>query len=168
MGLLNLINPLEGIRSLKALVKDVMNYRFYRKQIKSIDDAGFFKPKKMRTDWLRRVYYVVNLEPELQLATGDLIDLEKSRVFDSVSKIQGIFADRNLTEIVKVSSKRIKSDEYYAYLVTIEYQIESEWLDLIKTSILGAICYYSVHFGIMVSENWEALNYSISHLLNSK
>ena len=101
MGLLNLLNPIEAIDAVRTIVKDLMNYRFYRKQIKVIEAAGIFKTKKMRVDWLCRVYYVVNLEPELQLATGDLIDLEKSRVFESVSKIQGIFADRNLTEIVE-------------------------------------------------------------------
>lgn len=168
MGLLNLINPIEGIRSVKSIVKDLVNYHFYRKQIKSIDEAGYFKTKKIRTDWLSRVYYVVNLEPELQLATGDLLDLEKSRVFDSVSKIQGLFADRNLTEIVKVSSKRIKTDDYYAYLVTIQYQIESVWIDLIKPAILGTILYWAIHLGIKISENWEGLFSYLNHLVNSK
>jgi hypothetical protein len=102
MGLLNLLNPIEAIDAVRTIVKDLTNYRFYRKQIKAIEAAGIFRTKKMRVDWLCRVYYVVNLEPELQLATGDLIDLEKSRVFESVSRIQGIFADRNLTEIVDV------------------------------------------------------------------
>lgn len=168
MGLLNLINPVEGVQSIKRLAQDIINYRFYRKQIRSIEAAGFFKPKKMRVDYLCRVYYVVNLEPELQLATGDLIDLEKSRVFESVAKLQGIFADRNLVEIVDVSSKRIKNEDYYAYLVTVKYKVDSEWIDCLKAVVLGALGYYAIHLGIELGENWNAWKTLISQKLNSK
>lgn len=168
MGLLNLLNPIEAIDAVRTIVKDLTNYRFYRKQIKAIEDAGIFRTKKMRVDWLCRVYYVVNLEPELQLATGDLIDLEKSRVFDSVSKIQGIFADRNLTEIVDVSSKRIKDDNYYAYLVTIKYRVDTVLSDIAKAVILGILVYYTVHLGFWVGENWAVLRDSTLNKLNSK
>jgi hypothetical protein len=168
MGLLNLLNPIEAVGSIQTIVKDLKNYVFYRKQIKLIEAAGIFKTKKMRVDWLCRVYYVVNLEPELQLATGDLIDLEKSRVFESVSKIQGLFADRNLTEIVDVSSKRIKDDNYYAYLVTIKYRDETVMSDIVKTLIFGVMLYYLVHLGFWVGENWAVLRDSTLDKLNRK
>ena len=168
MGLLNLINPIEAIESVRTIVKDITNYWFYRKQIKAIDAAGIFRAKRMRTDRLCRVYYVVNLEPELQLATGDLIDLEKSRVFESVSKIQGIFSDRNLIEIVDVSSKRIKDDDYYAYLVTIKYRVETSFSDIFRAAILGTAAYYLVHLGFWVGENWEFAKASTLDKLNSK
>jgi len=168
MGLLNLINPIEAINSVRTIVKDITNYLFYRKQIKAIDSAGIFRTKRMRTDWLSRVYYVVNLEPELQLATGDLIDLEKSRVFESVSKVQGIFADRNLIEIIDVSSKRIKDDTYYAYLVTIKYRVETVFSDIVRAVILGILAYYLVHLGFWVGENWEFVKASTLDKLNSK
>lgn len=168
MGLLNLLNPIEAIDAVRTIVKDLMNYRFYRKQIKAIEAASIFKTKKMRVDWLCRVYYVVNLEPELQLATGDLIDLEKSRVFESVSRIQGIFADRNLTEIVDVSSKRIKDDNYYAYLVTIKYRVDTVLSDIAKAVIFGVLVYYAVHLGFWVGENWAVLRDSTLNNLNRK
>lgn len=168
MGLLNLVNPIEGIRSVKTLLKDISNYQFYRKQIKSIEAAGFFESKKIRTDWLRRVYYVVNLEPELQLATGDLIDLEKSRVFDSVSKIQGVFADHNLTEIVEVTSNRIKTEDYYAYLVTIKYRVESNGANFFSAVILGVLLYWLIRLGVMIGTNWESVTAFLAHWLNSK
>lgn len=168
MGLLNLINPIEAIDSVRTIVKDITNYWFYRKQIKAIEANGIFRTKRMRTDWLCRVYYVVNLEPELQLATGDLIDLEKSRVFESVSKVQGIFADRNLIEIIDVSSKRIKDDNYYAYLVTIKYRVESIFSDIVKAAILGIATYYLVHLGFWIGENWEFAKASTLDKLNSK
>jgi hypothetical protein len=168
MGLLTLINPIELINSVKTLVKDITNYLFYRKQIKAIDADGIFKTKRIRTDGLCRVYYVVNLEPELQLATGDLIDLEKSRVFESVSKVQGILADRNLIEIIDISSKRIKDDTYYAYLVTIKYRVETVFSDIVRVMILGLLVYASVHLGFWVGENWELVKALAINKINSK
>ena len=46
MGLLNLLNPIEAIDAVRTIVKDLMNYRFYRKQIKVIEASGIFKTKK--------------------------------------------------------------------------------------------------------------------------
>lgn len=168
MGLPNLINPIELINSVRTLTKDITNYLFYRKQIKAIDSAGIFRTKRMRTDVLCRVYYVVNLEPELQLATGDLIDLEKSRVFESVSKVQGILADYNLIEIIDVSSKRIKDDTYYAYLVTIKYRVETVFSDIVRVVMLGLITYCLVHLGFWIGENWELVKALAINKINSK
>ena len=125
MGILNFLNPAMAFTAARSIIKDINNYVFYRKQISKIEAKGFFKELKARTDTLKRVYYVLNLEPETLLATGDLMDLEKSRVFDSVSKIQRHFIDHNLVEIVDISSTRIKTEDYYAYLILIKYDSQS-------------------------------------------
>lgn len=168
MGLLDLLNPIEAIGSVKTIAKDISNYRFYRKKIKLIEESGIFKDRKMRVDYLSRVYYVVNLEPELQLATGDLVDLEKSRVYESVYRLQGVFADHNLVEIVDVSSKRIKDSDHYAYLVTISYKVESETSDLIRSIILGIESYYLMMAASFTFHNWSFLKDSIINLLSNK
>jgi hypothetical protein len=166
--MLDILNPVKAVQSLILVVKDISNYLFYRKKIKKINEEGFFKERNIRVDSLNRVYYVVNLEPELQLATGDIIDLEKSRVYDSVSKIQSVFANNNLIEIVNVSSKRIKSEDYYAYLVTISYRKNFEWKDVFRILILGVASYYLIHFGIWLGENWDSVTGYVSNKLNSK
>jgi len=166
--MLDILNPIKAVQSLTLMIKDASNYLFYRKAIKKINAEGFFKERNIRVDSLSRVYYVINLEPELQLATGDIVDLEKSRVFDSVSKIQTVFANNNLVEIVNVSSKRIKTEDYYAYLVTIAYRKTTVWKDAIRILLLGVIAYYLIHFGIWISENWNQVLSSVFNKLNSK
>lgn len=168
MGLLNMFNPVLAIKSAKTIIKDISNYLFYRKQIKSMNDQKLFDVVGGRVDYLRRVYYVINLEPETLLATGDLIDLEKSRVYESVSKIQGRFADHNLVEIVDVSSRRIKDTEYYAYLVTIRYDSQFVIRDILRVIILGAMSYFAVKYGIYVASNFDLVVSSIMNSVTAK
>lgn len=168
MGILNFLNPISAFSSLKKLVKDFSNYLFYRKQIKKMNDQKLFDVVGGRVDWLRRVYYVINLEPETLLATGDLIDLEKSRVYESISKIQGRFADYNLVEIVEVTSKRIKDAEFYAYVVLIKYNSSSKFKDLLKVSVFGTACYFATIYGIELFNNFDAVVAAITNALTAK
>jgi hypothetical protein len=168
MGILNFLNPVHAVTAAKSIVKDINNYFFYRKQISAIESKGFFRELKARTDKLKRVYYVLNLEPETLLATGDLLDLEKSRVFDSVSKIQGKFIDHNLVEIVDNSSTRIKTDDYYAYLILIKYDSQFKFSQLIKVIAWLIILYFGIHYGIKVWQNFDQVQESTLQILNRK
>jgi hypothetical protein len=121
-----------------------------------------------RVDWLRRVYYVINLEPETLLATGDLIDLEKSRVYESISKIQGRFADYNLVEIVDVTSKRIKDPDFYAYVVLIKYDNSSTVKDFIRVAVFSTLIYLGIVYGIELVNNFELVVTTITNALTTK
>lgn len=168
MGLLNFLNPVEAFSALKSIVKDLSNYVFYRKQIKKMNEQKLFDVVNGRVDWLRRVYYVINLEPETLLATGDLIDLEKSRVYESISKIQGRFADYNLVEIVDVTSKRIKDLDFYAYVVLIKYDAKSSVKDFFRVLTLGVALYFGIIYGIELVNNFDAVVNSITNTLTTK
>lgn len=168
MGLLNFINPIEAFSSVKSIVKDLSNYAFYRKQIKKMNDQKLFDVVGGRLDWLRRVYYVINLEPETLLATGDIIDLEKSRVYESIAKIQGRFADYNLVEIVDVTSKRIKDPDFYAYIVLIKYDMSSNLKDFIRVLVLGSFLYFGITYGIELVNNFDSVVSSITNAVTTK
>jgi hypothetical protein len=154
----NLINPLSLIQAIKTISLDVSNYLFYRSKILKISNEGFFKDLNMRIDWINRVYYVVNLEPETMLATGELIDLEKSRVFESVLKYEKIFAENLLTELVDINSTRIKTQDYYGYLITINYRFLSKKSDFFTiarwTALIALICF-----------NYATLKETSTHLI---
>lgn len=168
MGLLTFLNPKNAIKSIGSIIKDFINYRFYVKQIKKMNSQSLFSEINARIDWLGRVYYVINLEPETLLATGDVIDLERSRVYDSVVKIQGRFADYNLIEIVKVDSKRIKTVDFYAYLVTIKYVILSKWVDVFRVLAWIGIIYILFRYYPYVINNFEHWVTNITSILNTK
>lgn len=168
MGILNFLNPVSAFNSAKSLIKDLSNYLFYRKQIKKMSSQNLFSDLKARTDLLKRVYYVLNLEPETLLATGDLADLEKSRVFESVSKIQGRFADHNLVEIINVSSTRIKTTEYYAFLILIKYDSQFKLSNLLKVIVWAILIYFGIDYGIYLYNNLDQVQNSALQILNRK
>lgn len=168
MSLLNILNPILAFNSAKVIIKDLRNYIFYRKQISKIKEQGFFKDYAMRTDWLKRVYYVINLEPETLLATGELVDLERSRVYDSIAKVKNLFLNTNLLEIIEASSKRIKDDTYYAYLVWIQYRKNLVWRDIVNVIVWSFLLVKITQLVFWLSHNYESLWTSILSMLTSK
>jgi hypothetical protein len=168
MGILNFLNPVSVFNSARSIIKDLSNYLFYRKQIKKMVSQNLFSDLKARTDLLKRVYYVLNLEPETLLATGDLADLEKSRVFESVSKIQGRLADYNLVEIINVSSTRIKTTEYYAFLILIKYDSQFKFSNLLKVLVWAVLIYFGIEYGIYLYHNFDIVQNSALQILNRK
>ena len=157
------LNPKTAISNLNTLIKDASNLIFYRAQISKMEDQGLLTQFKLRSDILKRVYYVINLEPETLFA-NDSVDLEKSRVFESVNKIQGIFADNNLVEIIEVSSKRIKTEDYYAYLVWIKFKGLSKWANW-KQLIGFTVSYLGfLKLGIIAYQNHIFIIDAISRL----
>ena len=150
MGLINFLHPVTAYENLVSAIKDVSNYRFYRNQVATIEKRGFFKTMKMRVDWLKRVYYIVNLEPETLLAGQDVADLEKSRVFDSLSLVKGVISEYNLSEVINISTKRIKTEDVYAYLVWIKYKItttKGKLFQLITWSVLAGYLVHLLFYG---------------------
>jgi len=167
MGLLSFLNPETAYQNVRDIVKDIGNYAFYRKQISVIDKSGILSRNKMRTDWLKRVYYVVNLEPETLMAS-DSAELEKSRVFESVSKIQTTLMDHNLFEIVEVSTKRIKTQDYYAYLVWVKYRKTTNWKSWINLVAYAGIIYLATVLGIKAYDNFGIIQAELIRIFTAK
>lgn len=168
MGLISFLNPVNVIKSTGTIIKDFSNYIFYCRQIKKMEKQGLFTEVKGRLDWINRLYYAINLEPETLLATGDIIDLERSRVYESVSKIQGRFADHNLVEIIKVTTKRIKDDTYYAYIVFIKYDMHSKIIDLGRIIAWSFILYFSMHYFTYVINHFAEIQQAIINTVTTK
>lgn len=167
MKLLNFFSPSEIYETFSTLIKDVSNYSYYRKQISAMTKKGIFSRNKMRTDVLKRVYYVVNLQPET-LMSIDYAELERSRIFESVYQIQNELMNHNLMEIIEIKSERIKDTDYYAYLVWIKYRKSVTYKEVLSVIAYGAIAYYLVKFGIFAFHNQETIIQTVKSYLFSK
>jgi hypothetical protein len=149
MRLLRILSPITVFNKAVSCVKDVINYRFYRKKIKELGIRGELAEKNMRYDWLRRVYFVINLLPETLLAGNDTELLERSRVTEAIAERNQVFMKDGLLELVVADYRRIKSEEYYAYLIWVKYRpvsTISDWIHVILwLSSLGiAVVNYQV------------------------
>jgi hypothetical protein len=151
MRLLNIINPVTVYRKAALCVKDVANYRFYRKSVSDLNRSGLLKEKGMRTDWLRRVYFVINLLPETLLAGTDIELLERSRVMEAIAERNQIFTKDGLLEIVQADYRRIKDSDFYAYLIWIKYRSLSKFSDWAHVLIwLAAVSLIAVNYQILI------------------
>jgi hypothetical protein len=149
MWLFRILSPVAVFNKAVFCGKDVINYRFYRNRIKSLGITGELAEKGMRYDWLRRVYFVVNLLPETLLAGSDTESLERSRVTEAIAERNQVFMKDGLLELVVADYRRIKSEEYYAYLIWVKYRSLSsigDWIHVILwISSLGiAVVNYQV------------------------
>lgn len=108
--------------------RNIINWRFYKEQMKRLNEDGSLKQNGMRLDKRSRAYYVLNLEPEILMMGEETIDLEKSRVYESLSKKKLLFEKAGLGEIIEGKTERIKDDNYYAYLIQVKYRsIATVW-----------------------------------------
>lgn len=167
MNLLSLFNPETAYSRVSAVIKDIRNYIFYREQIKKIEASGILAMNRMRVDWLKRVYYVVNLEPETLMA-ADAVELEKSRVFESVSKIQTTLMDHNLFEIIEVSTKRIKTQDYYAYLIWVKYKSSTTWAKRLSLIWYSVVIFFLVKLGLLIYSNADQIKDNLVHVFTVK
>ena len=145
LRILDFLNPVSFWKNAVSCYKDVANYRFYRKTIKLLEGEGLLRDKGMRSDWLKRVYFVINLLPETLLAGGDVELLERSRVTEAIAERNQVFTKNGILEIIEADYRRIKDNDYYAYLIWVKYRWQtsfSEWFKTIAWLILlGTLVY---------------------------
>lgn len=149
MWLLDYLNPTTVFRKAQLTAKDLSNYLFYRKTIKKLESSGALADKEMRRDMLCRVYFVINLLPETLLAGGDVDLLEKSRVTEAIAERNEIFTKDGLLEIVVADYERIKTTDYYAYLIWIKYRRLTKTLDW-----LHVLSWTGILIVLLVNYHW--------------
>jgi hypothetical protein len=134
----------------------------------NINKSGILKQTGLRLDRRARSYYVLNIEPELLMMGQDTLDLEKSRVFESLAKKKELFETHNLTELIEAKTDRIKTSEYYAYLIQIKYRpmatVSNHVYVLSWLTCLTFIAYW-IYLGFL---NYNEIQTGLGDLLNKK
>jgi len=129
-------------------------------------NEGYLKQNGMRIDKRYRAYYVLNLEPETLMMGDEVLELERSRVYESLGAKKPIFVKADLGELIEAKTNRIKNQDHYAYLIQIKYRpIANFWeviylvfwllgfAALLWLAVLGAMQYQAVldWFNIIVT-----------------
>jgi hypothetical protein len=168
MGLLNLLNPKTFYETFLQIVKNISNRNFYRKTMKTLEKNGSLKQLGMRLDMRGRAYYVLNLEPETLMMGMETLELEKSRVLESISLKKSTFETAGLAELIEAQTDRIKTEEYYAYLIQIKYRKIANWLDLVYVITWAAIASFLIYWIVQGALNYQAIATAIDNLLHQK
>jgi hypothetical protein len=162
------INPFTFYETAVIIIKNLKNFIFYRTKMSDINKSGILKQTGLRLDRRARAYYVLNIEPELLMMGQDTLDLEKSRVFESLAKKKELFETHNLTELIEAKTDRIKTSEYYAYLIQIKYRpmatVSNHVYVLSWLTCLTFIAYW-IYLGFL---NYNEIQTGLGDLLNKK
>jgi hypothetical protein len=162
------INPFTFYETVVIIIKNLKNFIFYRTKMSAINKSGVLKQTGLRLDRRARAYYVLNIEPELLMMGQDTLDLEKSRVFESLAKKKELFETHNLTELIEAKTDRIKTSEYYAYLIQIKYRpmatVSNHVYVLSWLTCLTFIAYW-IYLGFL---NYNEIQTGLGDLLNKK
>ena len=162
------INPFTFYETIAVIIKNLKNFIFYRTKMSAINKTGVLKQTGLRLDRRARAYYVLNIEPELLMMGQDTLELEKSRVFESLSKKKELFETHNLTELIEAKTDRIKTSEYYAYLIQIKYRpmatVSNHVYVLSWLTCLTFIDYW-IYLGFL---NYNEIQTGLGDLLNKK
>ena len=162
------INPFTFYETAVIIIKNLKNFIFYRTKMSAINKSGVLKQTGLRLDRRARAYYVLNIEPELLMMGQDTLELEKSRVFESLAKKKELFETHNLTELIEAKTDRIKTSEYYAYLIQIKYRpmatVSNHVYVLSWLTCLTFIAYW-IYLGFL---NYNEIQTGLGDLLNKK
>lgn len=122
MRIFEYFKPRKFYETLSRVIRSQRNWRFYKKQLKRLHKEGYLKQNGMRIDKRYRAYYVLNLEPETLMMGEEVLELERSRVIESLSMKKPVFERAELGELIEAKTDRIKTTDYYAYLIQIKYR----------------------------------------------
>jgi len=150
------LSPISFFKFLFSYIKEIRLFLFYRKTVKALVASGELEKNGLRVDSLNRIFFVKNLEAEVLLygnqEEGGLERFEKSFIAEQLRKYNDIFIKNQLIEIVKTSLKRIKTQDYYAYLVTIFFNFKK--FTLLRTIYVLAYFWTLTYLIIKLVNNW--------------
>jgi hypothetical protein len=168
MQLLNLLNPVTFYQALVKCWRNLANRRFYKSQMQSLKKDGSLKQLNMRLDMRSRAYYVLNLEAETLMAGADAFELERSRVFESISLRKPIFEKAELGELIEAKTERIKSSDYYAYLIQIKYRPTAKLNDYFYVLSWLACAAFLTYWVVRGVANYQEILNALGDFFNQK
>jgi hypothetical protein len=168
MTLRDIINPKIFYGILTKVFRNFANWRFYKKQMQHLLADGSLKQNGMRLDRRNRAYYVLNLEPETLMMGEEVLELEKSRVYESLGRKKPMFEKADLGELIEAKTERIKNDNYYAYLIQIKYLPSATFWNVIYVILWVSVLSTIIYFLTKAALNYEVIFAWLSSVMTAK
>lgn len=168
MKLFEALKPKTVYEALVRVYRNYVNWEFYKKTMDDLLKNGSLKQNGMRLDKRHRAYYVLNLEPETLMMGQEVLDLEKSRVYESLIKKKKLLEDAFLGELIEAKTERIKNEDYYAYLIQIKYRAMSSISDIIHVVLWSTAFSFVSYYAFKLALNYEAIFTWINSLVTTK
>ena len=135
--------------------KIIQEIRLYLEFVRIIKrekkSSQFWLRKNLRADRLNRIYTVVNLPPQVTMATDLPKNVRPSFVVTEIKPINEYFKSLNLEELLTMWIKPVEGTNDESYLVVYQFLFRNiTWIWILR--ILGEIALV-----LFISYNWTSL-----------
>ena len=142
------------------VIRDINNYFFLRKTIKEESKGLKWNKFNLRSDWIGRIYTVVNLPPEVTLSPDAPDEIRPAYVLEETRPINEYLTSLNLHEIIIPVFRPLKGTDSYLVIYYPVFQRLSAFWVLSRISMLILIWWVEAKFSLFsmgFSKMWELL-----------
>lgn len=137
------------------LLKILKELRIYYQYRNSVYDESINSPiwtrLRLRKDWLRRIYTVVNLPPEVTMSREFPVDARPAYVFEELKPVNDYLTKLNLQEVLTPVLKPIPETNGDSYLVIYYFFFRYlSWIWIFRFIIEVAMI-------VLLALNWELI-----------
>jgi len=143
------------ILAIFRLLKILKELRVYYQYRNSVYDESINSPiwtrLRLRKDWLRRIYTVVNLPPEVTMSREFPVDARPAYVFEELKPVNDYLTKLNLQEVLTPVLKPIPETNGDSYLVIYYFFFRYlSWIWIFRFII-------EVVMIVLLALNWELI-----------
>jgi len=139
--ILNKLNPVWVVTSLKKNINEYSKYIKYKKIIYNLNESGKLDEIGFKTDEDANLYLGVNLNPELLLySDASQEPVELKMISEKMLKYNDFLTKEGILDVITVDYDRVKNDSFYGYVL----QIKFNFSNFKKREIAWAISYFTI------------------------
>jgi hypothetical protein len=139
--ILDYLSPVRIYRRLTIHVKELINYRTFKKIILELNDSGKLDEIGIKADPNSNMYIGINLNPELLLySDASQESVELKLISEKMNKYNDFLTKEGILDSIKVDYERIQTEEHYGYVLQISFNFNKYK----KSDFIYGISYFSV------------------------
>jgi hypothetical protein len=137
---MNKLSPKKNWITIKECMLDLSRNKTYNKILMELFEAGKISEVGLRMDESLNLYVGINLNPEM-LIYGDTSQesAELKFVSEKIGKYTDFLTREGILDYIKVDYDRVKTDDYYGYVLKISYDFKK----YSRKKLTGAIIYFA-------------------------
>jgi hypothetical protein len=141
------LSPKKNWITIKECMLDLSRNKTYNKILMELFEAGKISEIGLRMDESLNLYVGINLNPEM-LIYGDTSQesAELKFVSEKIGKYTDFLTKEGILDYVKVDYDRVKTDDYYGYILKISYDFKK----YSRKKLTRAIIYFASLLSISI------------------
>jgi hypothetical protein len=133
----------------KRVIRDIRNYFFVRKTIKSNMGSIEWNKFKLRVDWVGRIYTVINLPPEVIYSPDTPEEIRPAYVIEESRPLNQYLTNLGLSEVILPEITPIPKSVSYLITYTPAFQRLSFGWIFYRIGLILLVTYLQYKFGLI-------------------